>query len=206
MLFLLLWACDGSDIVAVIPCKTPLVYYGTHLVNLWAMKVISLGLWCLQSPFCTCSWSWCLNLVYLALASLSYGQVQPLFVVDDLLCVAFFRMRSASSSYTGTWKLHCSIWLFCIALYYYFFSERLHSIISHCFQNRSCASCTFFEQSIFILGYDFTVSTTVAAMIPWSYVCMALCFSVLSGSICHCPRMWSALFVRNSSYQYILFV
>jgi len=48
----------------------------------------------------------------------------------------------------------------------FFFSERLHSIISHCFQNRSCASCTFFEQSIFILGYDFTVSTTVAAMIP----------------------------------------
>ena len=88
MLFLLLWACDGSDIVAVIPCKTPLVYYGTHLVNLWAMKVISLGLWCLQSPFCTCSWSWCLNLVCLALASLSYGQVQPMFVnqAKEFMC------------------------------------------------------------------------------------------------------------------------
>ena len=33
----------------------------------------------------------------LALASLSYGQGQPMFVANDLLYVAFFRIRSASS-------------------------------------------------------------------------------------------------------------
>ena len=161
MLFLLLWACDGSDIVAVIPCKTPLVYYGTHLVNLWAMKVISLGLWCLQSPFCICSW--CLNLVCLALASLYYGQVQPMFVVDDLLYVTFFRMRSAISCYT--WKLHCSIWLFCIALF--FFPNNCIALCHIAF--RIVVVCLHLFWAI---SFHFKLSIILfrPLLIPWRYV------------------------------------